>query len=441
MRLNQYFKHFFENTVNLNQSRIDDLDARVDAITSFLENDGVFGPIFNDVIAQGSYAHRTIIKPVQGKEFDADVLLHVEPQAGWQPEDYVNNLCSSFKGSGTYKAIARPKKRCVTIDYHDDFHVDVVPYFEVAGGNHYITNRETNALELTDPEAFNAWLLERNAITKNHLVEVIRLVKYIRDTKGFSIKSVVLTTLLGERVSEAKVWGDAGYYADMPTTLLHVVSDLDEYLQQNPTLPWIADPSGTGENFGDRWTQEGYASFRDRLHTYAAAIAKAYAEPDAATSVELWQKIFGSGFSPPPATASSANLPAVPTTEQWLERDFGIKTLPTNHTLRLSARTQRKKGYRHGELSAQGSRVPKGQKIVFKVAKCDVPEPYEVYWKVRNTGAEAAQVGQLRGEIRKDNGSRSREESTKFRGSHWIECYIVKNGYCVAATKQLVFVK
>jgi hypothetical protein len=440
MRLNRHFKHFLENTVNLNQSRIDDLDARVDAITGFLEQEAVFGPIFNDVIAQGSYAHRTIIKPVNGKEFDADVLLHIDAQPGWEPQDYVNNLCAAFKGNGTYKAIARPKKRCVTIDYHDDFHIDVVPYFEVAGGNHYITNRETNQLELTDPEAFNTWLLEQNAIAKNHLVEVIRLVKYIRDTKGFTIKSVILTALLGERVNEANVWADAGYYADMPTTLLHVVGDLDDYLQANPTMPWIADPSGTGENFGDRWTQAGYSTFRDKIHQYSVAIAAAYAEADAAKSLERWQKVFGSSFVAPPA-ASSASLPAVVTTEQWLEKDFGIKPLPTNHTLRLTARTQRKKGYRHGVLSAQGGRVAKGQKIVFKVDKCDVPEPYDVYWKVRNTGTEAANVGQLRGEIRKDTGSRSREESTKYRGSHWVECYIVKNGYCVASTKQLVFVK
>jgi hypothetical protein len=442
VRLNAHFKYFLENTVNLNQSRIDDLDARVDAITSFLEKEPVFGSILNDVIAQGSYAHKTIIKPVDGKEFDADVLLHVDEQPGWEPKAYVNELCTAFKGNGTYTSIARVKKRCVTVDYHDDFHIDVVPYFEVASGSHYITNRETNQLELTDPEAFNAWLLEKNAITKNHLIEVVRLVKYLRDTKGFAIKSVILTTLLGEQINEAKVWADPGFYADMPTALLHAVGDLDEYLQANPTIPWIADPSGTGENFGDRWNQAGYSNFRERVHQYAGSIADAYAEPDEAKSIEGWQNIFGPAFAAPPTTgSSSARLPAVPTTEQWLERDFGIKTIPTSHTLRLSARTQRKKGFRHGELSAQGSRVPKGQKILFKVDRCDVPKPYDVYWKVRNTGAEAAKVGQLRGEIRKDAGSLTHEESTRYRGSHWVECYVVKDSYCVASKKQLVFVK
>ena len=39
-------------------------------------------------------------------------------------------------------------------------------------------------------------------------------------------------------------------------------------------------------------------------------------------------------------------------------------------------------------------------------------------WKTTNTGAEAAKVGQLRGEIREDSGSHRHNESTKYRGSH-----------------------
>jgi hypothetical protein len=60
---------------------------------------------------------------------------------------------------------------------------------------------------------------------------------------------------------------------------------------------------------------------------------------------------------------------------------------------------------------------------------------------VRNGGDEANQVGQLRGEITKDARSRTRTESTSYRGSHYVECYVVKDATCVAADRQLVFVK
>ena len=40
--------------------------------------------------------------------------------------------------------------------------------------------------------------------------------------------------------------------------------------------------------------------------------------------------------------------------------------------------------------------------------------------------------GQLRGEITKDEGQQAKRESTKFTGDHYVECYIVKDGICVA---------
>jgi hypothetical protein len=446
MKLNSYFKNFLENTVNLNQSRIDDLDDRVLAITNYLEGEAAFGSIVRDVIPQGSYAHKTIIKPLKGRDFDADVLLHVEEQTGWAAKDYIAELYAALRRSGTYADLVGRKTRCVTVDYADDFHVDVVPYLERGGaGLHYITNRHEDLFELTNPEGFNDWLDGQNRVAQNHLVEVIRLMKFVRDSKGtFSIKSVILTTLLGGAVNEARLGADEGYYRDMPTALLHIVSDLDEYLQSSPTMPWIGDPSGTGENFGDRWAEadpDGYSIFRDKLHLYAGKIADAYAEPDKDRSVALWQEVFGPDFkAPPSAETKSANLPAVPTTEQFLNQHYGIKTMPSRYKVKVSARIARKNGFRHGNLSAHGNRVAKDRDLYFTITRCDVPEPFDVYWKVRNHGPEATRLNALRGEITRDAGTRSKKESTAYRGSHYVECYIVKNGVCVASNLQRVYV-
>jgi hypothetical protein len=87
-----------------------------------------------------------------------------------------------------------------------------------------------------------------------------------------------------------------------------------------------------------------------------------------------------------------------------------------------------------------GNRVAKDRQLLFKITSCDVPEPFDVYWKVRNTGAEAARAGQLRGEITLDGGTRTKRETTSYRGSHYVECYVVKNGVCITSTKQLVYV-
>lgn len=55
---------------------------------------------------------------------------------------------------------------------------------------------------------------------------------------------------------------------------------------------------------------------------------------------------------------------------------------------------------------------------------------YQVYWKVRNRGEEAIKRNQLRGEITK--GNRKKTERTSFKGGHYVECYIINNGICVA---------
>jgi hypothetical protein len=442
MKLLSYFKHFLENTVNLNEARIDQLDSRVEAISDSLSGDTELAPLVLAVIPQGSYAHKTIIRPLPDHEFDADILLQLEEQADWEPQDYVQNVYAAFRRSSTYKEMVGRRTRCVVVDYANEFHVDVVPYL-VRDPGRYITNRKENRFELTNPEGFNEWLDDQNRVAGGHLVEVIRLVKFLRDFKGtFGVKSVILTTLLGNAVNFANVLGDADYYCDMPTALRNVVSDLDRYLQENPHLPVIADPSCPTEDFNHRWDQDGYANFRSKIHGYAAKIDAAYIEADRDASITLWQEIFGDDFKKPPAAATLAKAaaPAGTDTERFIERDFGFPFASQRYRLRIVGRVGPKPGFRTYDLPSQGNRVHKGRSLRFRIAACDVPAPYEVYWKIKNTGEEATRVNQLRGEIVEDAGSHQRSETTKYRGSHYVECYIVKDRRVVAVDRQPVFV-
>src|SRR4051812_16306193 len=101
MKLIDYFKAFLENEVNLDEPRLNRLNVSVGAITDFLQSSDSFSEHFIATIPQGSYAHRTIIKPVQTTdEFDADLLLYLEEVDGWSPADYVENLYACFRGSG-----------------------------------------------------------------------------------------------------------------------------------------------------------------------------------------------------------------------------------------------------------------------------------------------------------------------------------------------------
>jgi hypothetical protein len=75
----------------------------------------------------------------------------------------------------------------------------------------------------------------------------------------------------------------------------------------------------------------------------------------------------------------------------------------------------------------------KNKELVFFVTNTDVPKPYTVLWKVKNEGEIANLKDCLRGQIINSNrGSDRRKEKSNFQGAHFVECYIIKDGFCVA---------
>lgn len=68
--------------------------------------------------------------------------------------------------------------------------------------------------------------------------------------------------------------------------------------------------------------------------------------------------------------------------------------------------------------------------LEFMIVECDVPEPYEIRWKVKNCGEIAYSRNCIRGQI--NSGGRRIIEHTVFRGDHYVEIYILRAGACVA---------
>lgn len=320
MRLADHFDTLLNDTVNINRSRLDDLDRSVDALYSALQGDDELGPFVKGKSPQGSWAQRTIIKPVGNREFDADVLLLLDHNPEWDnPKTYIDKVWAALQRIPTYAEMDPPPRRrcrCVTVTYAGDYHVDIVPCLEQSHGGKVIVNRDENDWEPTDPEDFTRWMRDKHAIANNNLREVIRLMKFLRDHRNTfqGTPSVILTTVIGNQVEEGKKIGDPAYYSGVPTALLHIVEDLDQWLQARPNKPTIWDPSNTGLTFDHRWEETTYRNFRDRIHSYAAKIHEAYHEQDKGRSVQLWQDIFGDGFKPPPAQEASGRFGAATAT-------------------------------------------------------------------------------------------------------------------------------
>lgn len=318
MKHEDHFNVLLQDTVNLSRFSLDLLDNRTAAIYAALLDDPVLSPYVKEMIRQGSWAQETIIKPAKGREFDADFLLRLDENAEWSqsPGRYIDQVYYALDRHSTYKEMPHHRKcRCIRVVYADFCHVDIVPYLILKGGRKVIVNKDEDIWEDTNPEGFTRWMSEKDGITSGNLRRVIRLLKYLRDHRGHfeGTRSVILTTLVGERVEAVKKIYDPGYYASVPDALMNVVNDLDAWLQSLPGRPTVYDPSGSGLTFDHRWTDETFEHFRDRIRCFADEITAAYHETDRETSVGLWQDIFGDGFhAPPPKETSGRFAPVAP---------------------------------------------------------------------------------------------------------------------------------
>lgn len=82
------------------------------------------------------------------------------------------------------------------------------------------------------------------------------------------------------------------------------------------------------------------------------------------------------------------------------------------------------------------SLLPKRKSLLFTASVTGI-EGFSLKWKVRNFGAEAERANDLRGTIYNGQGM-TRKEGTSYEGLHYVECYVIKDGICVARAMQLV---
>jgi hypothetical protein len=103
--------------------------------------------------------------------------------------------------------------------------------------------------------------------------------------------------------------------------------------------------------------------------------------------------------------------------------------------LRVTGRLLPKAGFRSMDLDADGH-IEIERKIDFSAV---VNAPYNIdllKWKVKNDNASP----EPRGEI-SDHTTRNNPERTLYRGAHYVECYAIKQGRCVARARQNVVLK
>lgn len=454
------------------------------------------------VYLQGSFRLGTAIAPIQGDEYDLDVVCEVDWSKDYRTQAQLHDaLGAEVDDYAERYGMQRPSEwdRCWTLHYASEarFHMDVLPCVPDAVRQRQLREAASMSLEhveqavsITDrtdpnylylsqewpasnPNGYADWFIDRMRTVFDARREFLRLVEAkvdVAEIPTFRVRtplqlaiqilkrhrdmyfaegnadgkptSIVITTLAAMAYQQESTVVDA---------LNRILGDMDQFIGQDARGRYlIANPADPRENFADAWNddQQKAAGFQEWLAAARADFARALASESAKDFAEALAPRLGRTLveSAVPSLASgglsglvSAGANAFQRLRNAPHRQTVRWPVVTNGQVSLNAQVLRN-GFRPQALTSEGSPLPPGCTLKFK-ASTNVAEPFDVYWQIINTGQAAQAAGDLRGEFersRTEHGYLTREENTKYAGTHSIECFIVKNGYCVARSGMFV---
>ncbi|RTZ03583.1 nucleotidyltransferase [Flavobacterium bomense] len=336
----------------------------------------------------------------------------------------------------------------------------------------YHTESNPNYWLKSNPFGYAAWFKERCSISnrrtiflseiikplpdykkdKEPLIRAVQVLKRHRDIMfgGDEHKpiSIIITTLAAKAYNKENNVIDAlvNILANMQDRMKRVYCDKKHYKE----IWWIENPVNEEENFADKWPLE-----KQKEDNFFSWLEKAKSDFSSLKNM-----------NPSDAYRLLKNIIGTRSVNEAV-RNLGYDELitenlkPVNYSsqmLSVAHREQPRWGMslvyncdiysRYNDVSDNKKSksiysqtvIPKNCDIYF-TATTNVPKPYDVYWQVVNTGDEAknAFMG-LRGGIfhakTLGKGGLIQKEHSEFTGIHWMECFIVKNGVCVARSSE-----
>lgn len=430
-----------------------------------------------EVYPQGSFRLGTVIRPLRGDDYDIDLVCrrNVLPSSTTRAalKDEVGDALASFIEQRQDPPRIDEGNRCWTLGYEQQFHMDVLPSLPDPEGS-------DNAIILTD-KSYARWLHSnpidyaswfRGSMTQEiatlraiaaarvnanvedipedevstTLQRAVQLLKRHRDVyfdrtdeDDFKPPSIILTTLA------ARAYAGGGEFFDV---VAGIASRMADHVEDRGVQRWVPNPVEPDENFADKWAtdprlERAFWRWLAQLRRDLQDLDSGPDDPASGATLVRLERMLGEepvqkavGLRRAPVTGVSQARTGEPG-EQFIEDRFPVAL---EDDVRVTCRVGRRSGFRDGLLSSMGYRVAVGRSLTFKVTSCTVAAPYDVYWKIKNKGAEARRAGQLRGEIVRDAGASERVETTRYRGEHYVECYVVKDGVVRARTRHRVVI-
>jgi hypothetical protein len=446
-----------------------------DVGTWLAENDSELKEYAPEIYPQGSFRLGTVVRPLSREDgYDIDLVCHLSISKERTTQKNLKKVVGDrLAKRKDLQEILVPSRRCWVLEYPSQdqmphFHMDVLPAIpnrESPPTGIMLTDTELTLWQKSNPKAYSEWFYDRMKVIfqekRTSLAEAIqanvedvpewqvktplqvaiqvlkrhRDIHFQHDTDNRPV-SIIITTLA------AHAYRNQG---DVYDSFVDIVRDMPKYVEKRNGLWWVGNPVDKDENFADKWNEypERRMSFAKWLQKVQSDFATASQKQTLSEAIDFLTPSIGTRImakvaselgikqasAPPLAIGSALYVPAIGDTRHCLSPAWPLKK---QYKASVTASVHLKKG---GKKLWQltGRAVPKKVWLRFAVST-NTPPPYDVQWQVVNTGKEATEARQLRGDFYEGDvqGNAVRWETTAFKGTHWVEAFIIKNGLCVA---------
>jgi len=418
------------------------------------------------------------------------------------PKSVKHEVGNLLKSHGTYsKLLDKEGKRCWTLNYAErdgiGFHMDILPsvqehayYSNDIAVTNKCSNPECYNWSSSNPKDFATWFHNKNKTVFNQLKEAQKQILFegyrqegifdnYKDVPDFHVKTPLQRSIqLLKRHRDIRFSNQKNekykpismvitalatqIYQNESTiyeTLENFILTLSRHSEQMSSAfcfdktkaestyslitrtadsKWyIPNPTNPEENFADKWheVEDGVPHARAKaFFQWVEWIKNDFITATERLDEEHYTRILAS---------PSNNRGIAISQPRGISFDVAHRQKPywplvLNHIVKLHAK------YKINNLWREfrpGEPLAKQLELLF-CASTDVPAPFLVYWQVVNNGKEAQEAKQLRGEILPSKiagmGGLTQKENSLYSGVHWIECFIIKNGVCVARSGEFI---
>ncbi|HCJ6265371.1 TPA: nucleotide-binding domain-containing protein [Pseudomonas aeruginosa] len=375
----------------------------------------------------GSFGRKTGINGIS----DLD-MLYIMPKSKWDSYNKAGGQLALLQD--TKDAIlarypltkVRVDRLVVTVTY-TNFHVEVQPVFEQDDKSYkYPDTKNGGSWKITKPRAEMDAVAELDAAKNSNLRRLCKMARAWKNKHGVAMGGLLIDTLAYNFLNSTAEYDTKSFlYYD------YMSRDFFKYLSDLPEQNEYAAP-------GSRQRVRVKKKFQ-RKAKKAHELCLAAIEADGKSNVnDKWKKVYGRPFPASKGTekrASNENIfVSWRNTEEFIEDKFAVDV---REILSVDCEIKQNGFRKHLLREILKNRIPlkSNKSLEFKITEISAAEPYEIYWKVLNRGAEAQKRDCIRGQIVKDAGYMRRSEQTTFQGDHVVECYCVKDGVVIAKNR------